>query len=401
MNSLTTLSEKQTRLIVWILLPLGSLNGMAVDLIAPSLPSIASSLHVSTSVAKNVITLYLLGYALGNFCSGFLTDALGRKHILRTGLLGFALVNLLPVMIPNITILLSARFFQGLAIGTIAVVIRAVFSDILPPQKMVRMGTLMGSMYGVGTVIGPLIGGYLQFYRGWQAGFLFFAATVFVAFIAVYFILPETHLHRHLLRFKTIQRHLLEVSHHRQFMGLVLMMGIVYSLMIAFNTVGPFLLQITFHHTSIFFGNIALCLGGTFLGATFVCRHFLKKYSVENLLGIIIPVFFLITMLSLVASFLWSSSMPLLLGVSAVMFFASGFIFPMCMGKGLLLFRPIAGTASAVMFLVNVLMTSATAFLLSLIKVQSCSAMIAIYVALWAASLLIYWRLIRDPIDGS
>lgn len=389
MNTPQVLSEKQKRLIVWVLLPLLSLNGMAIDLIAPSLPAIASNLQAAASTTKNLITFYLLGLALGNFCSGFLTDALGRKHILRMGLIGFFIVSLLPVIIPKMTILLVARFFQGIAIGTIAVVVRAVTSDILPPEKIVKVGTLMGSMYGFGAVIGPLIGGYLQFYFGWQAGFLFFAIFIFIAFIVVFFVIPETHFQRHPLKLKTIQHHLAEVFGHQQFMVLAMMMGVIYSLVIVFNTAGPFFIQTILHHTPIFFGNMALCLGGTYLGATFACRCYLKKYPVEQLLTAVIYTSFLIAMFSWGAALLFNMNVFFLFGITIAMFFATGFIFPMCMGKGLSLFRHLAGTAASAMFLVNILIQVFFAFLLSLIKVHSYSAMIAGYVVLLAICLVL------------
>jgi len=358
-------------------------------------------LHISSGITKNVITFYLLGYALGNFCSGFLTDAWGRKHLLRTGLLGFVVASLLPVMFSNITAVLTARFFEGITIGTIVVVARAVYSDILPPGKLIRIGIVMSSMFGIGTVIGPLIGGYLQFYGGWKACFLFFVAVALVAFVVVLFVFPETHFRRHPLKLKTIRHHLAEVLHHQEFMTLVLIMGTIYSLMIAFNTVGPFLIQTKLHHTPIFFGNTALCLGLAFLGATFFCRHCIKKYSVEQLLFFMIHLFFLIALISLMVSFFFSQSITLLLGVSMAMFFSTGFIFPMCMGKGMLLFRHITGTATAVMYLINILMTSLTAFLLSFVSIQNTSSMIAIYLALLATCVLIYWRFIHFHEKGN
>lgn len=388
------LTEKKINLILWTLLPLSTLTGMAVDLVAPSLPAIAGALDVSSGITKNVITLYLLGYALGNFCSGFLTDAWGRKHILRIGLVGFIVASLLPLLVPTILAVLVSRFFEGVTIGTIVVVARAVYSDILSPEKLVRMGTLIGSMFGIGTVIGPLIGGYLQFYGGWKACFLFFTAIALIAFAAVLCVLPETHFRRHPLKFKTIKHHLVEVLRHQEFMALVLIMGAIYSLMIAFNTVGPFLIQIKLHHTPIFFGNTALCLGAAFLGATFFCRYCIKKYRVDQILFFTIHVFFLIALVAWSGSFFFSQSITLLLGVSMAMFFSTGFIFPMCMGKGMALFRHITGTATAMMFLINILMTSLTSFLLSFLNIQSTSAMISIYLVLLATCILIYWKFI-------
>ena len=396
MNALKlNISEKQTQIIIWTLLFITPIIGMAVDLVAPSLPAMAIGLNVSAGLVKDVITLYLLGYAFGNFVTGFLTDAWGRQRILRVGLIGFVLASVLPVIYPRIEILLFARFLQGFTIGAVAVVARAIYSDLLPPEKLVKMGVLMGSMFGLGPVVGPLIGGYLQFYFGWQACFVFFATIMLIMGILIFIIVPETHFNRHALNIKTIQRNIVEIIAHKKFMALVILMGAVYSLIIAFNTVGPFLIQTRLHYSPIFFGHIALLMGLVFLAATFMCRYLLQRRSVEQLYLFFINSIFAIAILAVVLGYVVGNSIALIACASAFMFFACGFIFPMSMGKGLSLFRHIAGTATAIMYLINILMTSLTAFILSFININSAAALFMIYVVLLAICVIVYWSLIH------
>ncbi len=389
------LSEHRRKLIIRTLLCLMPIVGMAVDLIAPSLPAIADSLNISSATTKNIITIYLLGYALGNFLTGFLTDALGRQKLIRIGLVGFIFASLLPIISPYIIVLLLSRFLQGLTIGAVAVVARAILSDILPPQELVRLGVIMGSMFGLGPVIGPLVGGYLQFYLGWQACFAFFAIISIIAFIAVFIILPETHFNRHPLNIKNIRTNLLEVLSHKKFMAMVLNMGAIYSLIIAFNTVGPFLIQNQLKYTPVFFGHIALCMGVMFILATFTCRYLLKKYKVEQLFLVFINTFFVIALLALVMSYIYDKSITLIAIASAFMFFACGIIFPMSMGKGISLFRHIAGTATATMYFINVLMTSITALILSFVNIHNAIALMWTYFLLISICAVIYWSVIN------
>jgi len=103
-NTMLILSEHRRKLIIRTLLCLMPIVGMAVDLIAPSLPAIADSLNISSATTKNIITIYLLGYALGNFLTGFLTDALGRQNLIRIGLVGFIFASLLPIISPYIIV---------------------------------------------------------------------------------------------------------------------------------------------------------------------------------------------------------------------------------------------------------------------------------------------------------
>lgn len=389
-----TLSEQQTQAVVRTLLLLSPIIGMAVDLVAPSLPAIATGLQVSPHVAQGVISIYLLGYALGNFFTGFLTDALGRQKLLRIGLLGFVLASLAPLVLPFIQTLLTARFLQGVTIGGAAVVARAIYTDILPAEKLVRLGPLLGTMWGLGPVIGPVIGGYLQFYFGWQAGFCFFGLISFVMLIAVFIVVPETHFHRHALHINTMRKNLLETLSNRLFLALILLMGLTYSLLIVFNTAGPFLIQTQFHNSPVFFGHLALCLGLVFLISTILCRFLLKHFKPERLFFISINALLVIALLLVVASYFFSMNVTLVALGSAFIFFSTGFIFPMSMGKGMSLFHHIAGTASAVMYFVNILLTSLAAFLISFVNMHSAISLMWIYFILALICAMIYWRLI-------
>ena len=137
-----------------------------------------------------------------------------------------------------------------------------------------------------------------------------------------------------------------------------MLMGLMYSLIIVFNTAGPFLIQTQFHHSSVFFGHLAFCLGIYFLLSTILCRFLLKQFKAEQLFLVTINTLFSIALLLFIDSYLFSKSIFLVSMGSAVIFFGTGFIFPMSMGKAMTLFRHIAGTAIALMYSINVLLTS-------------------------------------------
>lgn len=93
----------------------------------------------------------------------------------------------------------------------------------------------------------------------------------------------------------------------------------------------------------MFFGHIALLMGIAFLLATFICRYLLQTRTVEQLFLVFINGFFGYAVLAVIMGHILGNSSILIGIVSAVMFFACGFIFPMSMGKGLSSFRHIAG----------------------------------------------------------
>lgn len=396
MSPSITFPQNKVQRIVWTLLFLFPIFGMAVDLVAPSLPAIADSLRVSPSVAKNVISLYLVGYAFGNFFAGFLADAWGRQKLLRIGLLGFVIASLIPVLFPNIDALFLSRVLQGITMGAVSVLSRAIFSDVLPTEKLTSLGTVIGTMWGLGPIFGPVIGGYLQFYFNWQAGFVFFSLITLMGLIATWIAVPETHFNRHPLHIKTIIKNSREVMSHRLFVALVFLMGLAYSLLITFNTAGPFLIQTVLQHSPVFFGHVALYIGVVFLASTFTSRYLLKKCQVEQLLSRAILISFLIALLSALLSFLFEKSTIFVVIVSACMFFSCGFIFPMSMGRGISLFRHIAGTATALMYLIQILMTSFVSFLVSLVHVKNNTNIMLMYFILLLFAMIVYWSMIYN-----
>lgn len=385
------LSEKRVQSIIWTLLLLMPLAGVAIDLVAPALPGMAKGLQVTDGKVKDVISLYLFGYGFGSFVAGFLADAFGRQKLLRLGLFSFVIVSFLPILLPNIEILLSVRLLQGIALSMVIVASRTIFTDILPAEKLVAQGTLLAAMWGLGPVIGPVMGGYLQFYLGWKACFYFFVITALPVFILVFLIVPETHFNRHPLSIKTIKNNLAEVFTHGEFIAISALMGLTYSLIISFHTSAPFLIQNKFHYSPVFFGHLALYLGMAYLIATFICRYLLKKFNFDQLMPKLIGLFLLITLLSIGLSYIFVTSIVLLAITSAFMFAACGLIYPLSIGKGLSLLRHIAGTATATMYLVNVSITGLTAFLLSFINIQSITAMFWVYFILMIVSGGVYW----------
>ncbi len=400
MTQTLQLSQQRKKWLILTLLFLSPLVGMAVDLIAPSLPAIASGLGASNKLTKDIISIYLLGYALGNFFIGFLTDALGRQKLMRIALIGVVIASIIPIFSSTIQMLLLSRLLQGMMLGSVAVLCRAIYTDILSSTEIVRFSAIMAAMWGLGPVIGPIIGGYLQHYFGWQSNFVFFASLSFLELIIIYFILPETHFNRHSLNIYTIKSNFIKVISCRIFLGMSLLMGFSYSFMIIFNTAAPFLIQNKLHYSAIFYGHMAFILGLIFLISTIFCRHLQKTYNLNILFLFVINISFMVTILAVILSYFYFESIYLIMFISILIFFATGFIFPMSMGKGLSMFRGISGTASAIMFLINVLITSVASFFTSFISVNTAIPLMWMYFILILLSTLVYW-IIKYPLDQS
>ncbi|MDD3265591.1 MAG: Bcr/CflA family efflux MFS transporter [Burkholderiales bacterium] len=395
MENKLNLSNKQSTTIIWTLLMVMPLLGMTIDLIAPSLPAISSQLNISDSLAKETFTTFLFGFAFGNFFAGFISDAYGRRNILRIGLFLFSVISIVPVLFPEINVLLASRFIQGITMGMSAIVVRAAFSDIVPKDKLVHLGAVIGMMWGLGPVIGPLIGSYLQENFGWQSCFYFFSIVSLLNFISVFFIVPETHFNRQPLKFKTIQRNMLEVLKSRTFIALPIMMGMSYSLILSFHTMAPFFIQEMLHHSPVFFGKIALLLGVGYVITTIVVKKLLRHFLASQILSISIIFFLAAAIIGLILSYFYPNSVTLLVIISLMMFIASGFIFLLSLGSGLAMFGHIIGTATAIMYLINGGLNATISFIVSLTHINNLTTIIWVYVLLMSAITIVYFYLYK------
>ena len=131
------------------------------------------------------ITQFLFAPIVGN-----LSDKFGRRPIILISLFGFTLDYLLLAFAPTITWLFIGRIIAGIT-GASITTASAYIADISSPEKKAQNFGLIGAAFGLGFILGPVIGGYLgQF--GSRIPFIAAAIFTLINLIYGYFILPES-----------------------------------------------------------------------------------------------------------------------------------------------------------------------------------------------------------------
>ncbi len=130
-----------------------------------------------------------------------------------------------------------------------------------------------------------------------------------------------------------------------------------------------------------------------------MCQYLLRHLAVQKIILISIHVFLLIVSVGIAIAYFINNNIVLLGIISGIMFFATGLLFPMSVGKTLSLFRDIAGSATATMYLINTLMTSFCAFILSLIHLDNVAILFWVYFILLVLCVVFYWGIFsRDKV---
>jgi EmrB/QacA subfamily drug resistance transporter len=159
--------KPRVRLIFIALLLVLLLAALDQTIVSTALPTIVGDLG-GISHLSWVVTAYLLAATITGPLYGKLGDLYGRKKVLQTAIVVFLVGSALCGLAQSMAQLIAFRALQGLGAGGLMVVTLAVVADIIPPRERGRYQGYFGAVFGLSTVIGPLLGGFFVDNLSWR-----------------------------------------------------------------------------------------------------------------------------------------------------------------------------------------------------------------------------------------
>jgi EmrB/QacA subfamily drug resistance transporter len=160
-------SGQSLRLIFGALMLVLLLASLDQTIVSTALPTIVGDLGGLNRLAW-VVTAYLLTSTVSGPIYGKLGDVYGRKVVLQTALAIFIVGSALCGTSQNMAELIAFRAVQGLGGGGLVVVTLAVVGDLVSPRERGRYQGYFGAVFGVATVLGPLLGGFFVDNLSWR-----------------------------------------------------------------------------------------------------------------------------------------------------------------------------------------------------------------------------------------
>ncbi len=321
--------------------------GMAIAI--PTLESFAQLYQAPYSTVQFIISAYLLGLASSMPLVGFLSDKIGRRPVLISGLILFVIASIFCSTTDSLNSLIFWRVIQGIGASVGSVMARAMIRDVSNASETARSLSRVTAIMGISPMIAPVIGGIgYQIFGNPNGIFIITAAIGILVLTAILLLLPET---RNAALVESTSKEPWS-DKYRYLLGSKVFVG--SSLIYAFTT-GAFFAILAVAST-VFYNDLGIDSAGfgfiwggltiLYTVSAFMAGTLSSKYGLMKVLlfGVLLNVIAGLLFYSLVKVFdvtLISVIVPLV-----IMFFAHGYIVPMSLAQAVSARPEIAGSSS-------------------------------------------------------
>ena len=174
-----------------LLAALAAIGTLATTIVLPSFSSIATDIDVSVRDLAWLLSSFFAAFALGQLVIGPLSDRIGRRPLVLTGLAIFVAGSLLCAVADNLQLLIVGRIIQALGVCAASVLSRAIARDLFDGEVLARALALIMVAMAAAPGFSPLLGSLLEENLGWRQTFVLVAALgVLLAVFYLRFTLP-------------------------------------------------------------------------------------------------------------------------------------------------------------------------------------------------------------------
>lgn len=320
---------KNTRTLILILSAMAAIAPLSIDMYLPSLPDIATSLKTSLHMVEATVSVFFLGFGIGQFIGGPLSDHYGRVRSVLLGLVLFTVFSSTIFFTESVQFMLIARFFQAFAGGFVMVNTAAIVRDLFEEKESARILSNIASIMMIAPMVAPLLGSAIIKWVDWTYIFAFLGAYGCLLFFVVktnFKTKPKDELPKR-LSIGTVLRSYLSVLKHKVGRAYLLTACLVSAGMFAFITKSS---SIYMGHFAVSSANFPYFFGANVAAIIIVAQinsRLVRRIDPKKLLKIGLFLNLLSATLLFTYSYFFTANLYMVLALNMVFIASMGFIY--------------------------------------------------------------------------
>jgi MFS transporter, DHA1 family, multidrug resistance protein len=385
------IERKQYNTIILVLGALSAIGPFSIDMYLPGFPAIAAELHTDIAHVGLSLTSYFVGISIGQIAYGPVMDRYGRKKPLILGLIIYIAAALSCALSPSINFLITMRLFLALG-GCVGMAgSRAVVRDLFSGSETARVLSALVMVFGVSPIIAPTIGAIVVAALGWRFIFLILATIAVLVLIAMCRFLreskgPDASISLHP---KNVVIEYLNVFRNPVFVTYTCASAAATGGFFSYISGSPFVYTKVLSFTVTQFGWMFSANAIGLVAASQINRLWLRRLSSNEVLFIVTFAQFCFVILLLTMPF---SGPGIQIGTIGLIFcyvFCFGFVNPNAMALALQPFTKNAGSASALMGSIQMIVGALASALVSYLHNGTVMPMIRVMAGCTSISLAV------------
>lgn len=327
----------------------------------PSLPDIAVALGATNSSVQLTLSIYFIGFALGVFSWGWLSDFIGRRSSMLAGLLVYGMGSLMCFYSESIHLLLVSKFIQAFGAATGSIITQTILRESVSGNKRHVMFAQISAVIAFTPAVGPLIGGWVDQAFGFRAVFFTLVMMSVLLFMYAFWKLPETTdvSMRKKVAILPIVKKMLALPRVLVF-GLLI--GGINGILFSYYAEAPFIFIEHFQISPGVYGFLGIIVALASIVGAMISKRLLTLYAPEKIIHIGCLVMaggaLLLTIASSLVSLPDMIVIVCILIALFVLLMGAGIALPNCLSLALVQFQDVVGTAGAIFSLGYYLLVS-------------------------------------------
>lgn len=271
-----------------ILLGMVAIVGVfTLDVYLPSIPSMADDFNVASNQICLTFTAFSIAFAISQLFYGMLSDYVGRKIILMTGLAIAAIATLLCVYANSFESLLIARILQAIGIS-VFVVVNAIIRDLYTGVKAIQIRTFVNTMSGISISIAPTIGSLLLDRYSWRGSFIVSLVLITITFLYALLFFSETNKQQKKTNFSmsSAMRSYKQLFSSKNYLLNIIIVTLAYTIHFSFIVVSTDIFIKLLGFNPLTFGYLMFIYGGIYFLGGFITTFLSRKIPPAKLINL-------------------------------------------------------------------------------------------------------------------